>query len=465
MKRSIQVFFSVFCLTLFLGCQKKEEPTISSIVLDNTTLSLTINDTYQFTVKHEPSNLQAPSYIWSTSNENIVSVNNSGELTAKSIGEATITVFTSDKTLQSSCKVTVVPILATGISLSIKTIELLIEEEQTLTYIITPDNTTDKQVTWSSADNNVATVDNTGKVKAISVGETQIMIKTNNLISDVCNVKVKPIKATSVSLNKNSLSLEISDKETLAFNFIPENTTNKKVIWSSSNAAIAGVTENGEVTGTSEGSAVITVKSDDGGFTAICNVEVKLKGLTLSKSTINTLPNQKELIHVNYSTSNTAYLHATWISSNSSVAKITGDGDGTNSALIETFDLGTATITATSADGSKIATCSVNVKEITSFISLDVISQGIVNINGFIYGDVYSQITNNSPQSIELTSFYMYDGNSGTLVAYSTNPDQLGALASGKSKNLGTKLNSVYYPIFKWTFTWNGNSYEVKHHM
>lgn len=465
MRKFIQLFFIVFCLTLLLGCQKKEEPIISSIVLDNTVLSLTINDVHQFTVTHEPSNLQAPSYIWSTSNENIVSVNNSGEITAKSIGEATITVFTSDKALQASCKVTVVPILATGISLGTKTIELLIGEEQTLTYTITPDNTTDKQVTWSSADNNIATVDNTGKVKAISVGETQITIKTNNLISDVCNVKVKPIKATSISLNKNSLSLEISDKETLTCNFIPENTTNKKVIWSSSNAAIASVTENGEVTGTGEGSAVITVKSDDGGFTAICNVEVKLKGLTLSKSTINTLPNQKELINVNYSTSNTAYLHATWTSSNPSVAKVTGDGDGTNSALIETFGLGTATITATSADGSKIATCSVNVKEITSFISLDVISQGIVSINGFISGNVYSKITNNSPQSIELTSFYMYDGNSGTLVAYSTNPDQLGALASGESKNLGAKLNSVYNPMFKWTFTWNGNSYEVTHHM
>ncbi|MBA7554575.1 hypothetical protein ES705_47199 [subsurface metagenome] len=108
-----------------------------------------------------------------------------------SIGEATITVSSlENKALTASCEVTVDPIQVTGISLDIKNIELLIGEEHTLTYIITPDNATNQQVTWLSSDNNVATVDNSGKVKAISVGETQITVKTNNLITDVCVVKV-----------------------------------------------------------------------------------------------------------------------------------------------------------------------------------------------------------------------------------------------------------------------------------
>jgi len=460
MKKSVYLFFCVFS-ALLLSCEK--EPTVSSIALDNSTYSLKINETHQFSVTHKPENLPAPSYIWSTSNANIVSVNNNGLITANSIGNATITVSTTDKTLKDSCKVTVLPILATGITLDIKSIELFIDQEITLTYTITPENTTDKQVIWSSANNNIAIVDNTGKVKAISKGETQISVKTNNLISDICNVKVKPINATSISINKNTLSIEISDKEILIVSFTPNNTTNKKVIWSSSNNEIASVNGNGEVTGTGEGNAIITATSEDGGFTAICNVEVKLKGLVLSKSSITTLPNQQEIIHVKYSIINTAYLHASWTSSNQSVSKVTGDGDGTNSALIETFSLGTATITATSADGSKTATCIVEVKEITSFISLKFIAEGLVIINGYIYGGVYSEITNNSPQSIELKSFYMYAGDTGALVAYSTNPEQLGILTPGASKNLGKILNSVYYPICKWTFIWNGNSHEVSH--
>ena len=462
MRKLLPLFLTVLSLTMFFGCGK-EDLTIKSLSLDLSTLSLTVNQTHQFVVSITPTNLQAPIYTWTTSNNSIVSVDDKGEIKAISIGEATITVFIPDKTLQSSCIVSVQPINATGISLDVKSLELLIDEEKVLTYKITPDNTTNKQITWSSSDINIATVDNTGKVKAIGIGETKITAKTNNLIPDVCNIKVNPVKATSISLSQNSLSMEMSDKQSVNVSFTPVNTTNKKINWSSSNSTIATVSETGEITGVGEGTAIITAKSDDGGFTANCNVNVKLKGLILTKTTITTLPNQQELIWVKYSTSDAAYTHATWSSSNPTVAKVTGDGEGTNSASIQTNSTGTAVITATSADGTKIATCNVVVKDIKDFITLNVISQGTVIINGFITGNVYSQITNNSPQSIVLTSFYMYDGYSGALVAYSTDPTKLGPLASGASTNLGKKLNSVYYPTFKWSFTWSGNTYQVEH--
>lgn len=462
MKKLFPLFMTVLSLVIFFSCEK-EDLTIKSLTLDQSTLSLTINETHQFVVTITPTNLQAPVYTWTTSNKNIVSVDDKGEIKAISVGEATITVFNPDKTLQSSCKVSVQPINATGISLNADNLELLVDEEIALTYNITPENTTNKQITWSSADTNIATVDTAGKVKAIGVGETKITAKTNNLISDVCNVKVNPVKATAISLSQNSLSIEMSDKQTLNVSFTPVNTTNKKIFWSSSNSTIATVSETGEITGTGEGTAIITAKSDDGGFTANCNVNVKLKGIVLTKTTIETLPNQQELIWVKYSTIDAAYTHATWSSSNQTVAQVIGDGDGTNSATIKTNSIGSAVITATSADGTKIATCTVVVKDITDFITLTLITQGVFNNNGFITGDVYSQITNNSPQSIELTSFYMYDGNSGALVAYSTDPTKLGTLSSGASTNLGKKLSSVYYPIFKWNFTWNGNTYQVEH--
>lgn len=462
MKKLFPLFLTVLSLVVFYSC-KKDDLTIKNLTLDKSTLSLIINETHQFAVTITPTNLQAPHYTWTTSNKNIVSVDNKGEIKAISVGEATITVFNPDKTLQSSCKVSVQPINATAISLDVKSLELLVDEEVVLTYKITPDNTTNKQITWSSTDTNIATVDNTGKVKAIGVGETKITTKTNNLISDVCDVKVNPVKATTISLNQNSISMEISDKQTLIVNFTPANTTNKKIIWNSSNPTIASVSETGEVTGEGEGEAVITAKSDDGDFTANCNINVKLKGIVLTKTTLETLPNQQELIWVKYSTSDAAYTQATWSSSNPSVAQVTGDGIGTNSASIQTYSIGSAVITATSADGTKIATCNVVVKDITDFITLSVISRGIFNNNGFITGDVYSQITNNSSQSIVLTSFYMYDGYSGTIVAYSTDPANLGTLAADASINLGKKLNSVYYPIFTWTFTWNENTYQVEH--
>jgi hypothetical protein len=71
------------------------------------------------------------------------------------------------------------------------------------------------------------------------------------------------------------------------------------------------------------------------------------------------LPNTEELIWVLYSTSDKAYVNATWSSSNPNVARVTGDGAGTNSAVIKALSIGTTIITATSADGSKQASCTV----------------------------------------------------------------------------------------------------------
>ena len=199
MRNLLPYFLTVLILSMFFSCEK-EELTIKSITLDVPTLTLTINETHHFEVAITPTNLPAPIYTWTTSDKNIVTVNAKGEIKAIFVGEATITVFNPDRTLQSSCKVIVQPLNATAISIDVKNIELLIDEEIKLTYKITPDNTTNKQVTWSSADINIATVDDTGKVKAIGVGETKITAMTNNLISDVCDVKINPVKATSISL-------------------------------------------------------------------------------------------------------------------------------------------------------------------------------------------------------------------------------------------------------------------------
>ena len=369
MRNLLPYFLTVLILSMFFSCEK-EELTIKSITLDVPTLTLTINETHHFEVAITPTNLPAPIYTWTTSDKNIVTVNAKGEIKAIFVGEATITVFNPDRTLQSSCKVIVQPLNATAISIDVKNIELLIDEEIKLTYKITPDNTTNKQVTWSSADINIATVDDTGKVKAIGVGETKITAMTNNLISDVCDVKINPVKATSISLSQNSISMEMSDKQTLNVSFTPVNTTNKKIIWSSSNSSIATVSETGEITGRSEGTAIITVKSEDGGFSVDCNVNVKLKGIVLSQTTIETIPNQNEIIWVSYSTNDEAYTNATWNSSNPTVANVKSNGEGVNSAMIITYNTGMTIITATSADGQKIASCLVTVKEIFDYVTL-----------------------------------------------------------------------------------------------
>ena len=96
---------------------------------------------------------------------------------------------------------------------------------------------------------------------------------TNDETRKICNTK--PVAVTGVSLNKTELTINDNSSEKLTPVFEPSNATNKNVTWSSSDMSIATVSATGLVSGKSVGSCVITVKTQDGGFTASCNVTVK----------------------------------------------------------------------------------------------------------------------------------------------------------------------------------------------
>ena len=87
--------------------------------------------------------------------------------------------------------------------------------------------------------------------------------------------KVDTIAVTGITLDKTTLELTVGATEKLAATVIPENATNKKVTWSSSNEVIAIVNEDGTITAKAAGEVVITVKTDDGSHTASCTVKVK----------------------------------------------------------------------------------------------------------------------------------------------------------------------------------------------
>ena len=83
------------------------------------------------------------------------------------------------------------------------------------------------------------------------------------------------IAVNSISLDKTSIELNVGNTATLNVTILPENATNQKVAWSSSNSSVATVSSTGEVKGIAKGTAIITVKTEDGGKTATCKVTVK----------------------------------------------------------------------------------------------------------------------------------------------------------------------------------------------
>lgn len=163
----------------------------------------------------------------------------------------------------------------TGVRLSATETKLRVGQTKVLTATVIPADAYDKDYTWSSDDPSIAEVAG-GIVVAKKEGTTNIRVTTKdgNRVA-VCKVTVYIDHVTGVTLNSSSLSLTVGDSRQLRATVAPRNAANQKVTWSSSNSNIASVSSSGRVTAKAKGTAVITVKTEDGNKTASCTVTVK----------------------------------------------------------------------------------------------------------------------------------------------------------------------------------------------
>ncbi len=189
------------------------------------------------------------------------------------------------------------PISTLGaIHLNKKEVSLKEDESETLTVSFIELSSNAKLV-WSSSNENVAIVEN-GKITAKSIGNTIITVSIEDgKYKDTCNVSVTKkdtstepsiIPITSISLNKSSISLYVGNAETLVAEILPDNATDKSLVWSSSNSNIASV-EDGKIIAKAAGTATITVSNAEGTKQATCSVTVINKESNSEKTPDNTV--------------------------------------------------------------------------------------------------------------------------------------------------------------------------------
>ena len=176
------------------------------------------------------------------------------------------------------------------------------------------------------------------------------------LLLAACEKEPQAVKVTGISVNPTSLSLVEGETGSLTATVSPSDADDKTVIWDSSDKSVASV-ENGKVTALKAGSANITVKSVDGGFTASCSVSVSAKtvdvaSISLSKEELTLKEGDSETITATVKPDDATDKTVTWTSSDPSVATVDG-------GKIEAVKEGTATVTAKAGD--KTATCKVTV--------------------------------------------------------------------------------------------------------
>lgn len=178
----------------------------------------------------------------------------------------------------------------TGIKVSPDTLTLTKKGETAqLTAEVTPSYADNKRVTWQSSDEKVATVDENGKVTAVGNGTATITATSvSGSYTATVSVTVKipvEIQKLTIEAEKETLT-KIGESTELKVKIEPENADLQKLIWKSDNEKVVTTDENGKVTAVGNGTAEITVTTEDGKITASIMITVKVPDEpTINKTT------------------------------------------------------------------------------------------------------------------------------------------------------------------------------------
>lgn len=328
-------------------------------------LTLGVKKTYTLKPTVKPSTASNKAVTWSSSNTSVATVDSKGVVTAKKVGTATITVKTKDGGHTAKCKVSVI-IPTTGIKLSKTSVSLKTGSTVKLTAAVSPSNATNKTITWSTSNKNVAVVSSSGEVRGVAGGKCTITGKSSGGQTATCTVSVSQDVST-VKLNTTSFTIYMTETNTLKATVSPSTATYGSIKWTSSNSKIASVSSKGVVTGNDMGTATITAEA--GGKKATCTVKV-LKNtsvtsvkLNYTKATVGKGNNLELVATISpYTASNKK---VTWKSENTSVATVNSSG------VVKGVKIGNTKVTATTVDGKKTATCLVTVAEGVTGIKLN----------------------------------------------------------------------------------------------
>ena len=240
---------------------------IDDILLSRHSLSLTVGGEYELTYRILPEDAETDSLaVWSSEDESVVTVE-AGLVTAVGTGTAGIVLEIAGRT--DRCEVTVSDIQIDSIILSETMVRLPIGGTVQLEATVSPEDAV-CDLSWSSDNEGIASVDENGMVTAVSEGLAVIQASAGEVYAK-CSIVVEPKEVENVTVDPVELNLKVGEKSELTLTIEPEELADSYVLWASDNENVATVA-NGTVSAISAGDAVITATV--GGISASCNVSV-----------------------------------------------------------------------------------------------------------------------------------------------------------------------------------------------
>ncbi len=264
-----------------------------------------------------------------------------------------------------------------GVRMEKTSVDTYVGEAVQIIANVIPETAENKNLTWESSDPDVASVDENGVVTGVSNGNTVITCKTEiGGFKASCTVSVTT-KPDRVMLDFTERDIYTTKSVTLEAIVYPETANDKSVKWSSSNTKVAIVDQNGKVTGVGAGTATITAKTNVGGLTASCIINVikktAVQSITLSidgdpvtKKTLYTNGEAETTLAYYVSPTSATFKDVKWSSTNPSVATVDPLGN------VKAVSAGNAIIKCTSEDNPMVTgTCAITVKVIATGVELD----------------------------------------------------------------------------------------------
>ena len=388
-------------------------------------------------IETSPKDAKTGNLIYSTDDSSVATVSDSGYVNGIDIGTTTITVKTASG-LSTSVTVTVTATGSTSIeptSIQIYGLskELVVGGTAEVVFDIFPTNATNKNVTWSSSDPSIASVNSNNVITGHKAGTCTITVSTANNITARYDVTVHAsnIAVTGITVtNGDTYNMKVGYVKRIQYSVEPTNATNKKVKFSSSNPSVAAVDDNGLVAANKEGNAIITLTTDDGKKTAIISVIVTSTSGTSTSS----------------SSSSSSNSSSTGSQTDNSSSSSSGSGNTSNC-------LANSMITVANnqkSDGAIVSSISfANASPYTN--SSKAASIEVTQIADCVKSMKYKIYYGESEAAVNSVSTYMSSviRNVGNVINFNKGDGYYKVVVTATDKNTETQLNKTYYAIVK----------------